>query len=105
MTGWIALRWRCHRHRPEVALKAIAAETAGDPTRYLLIGDRDCVLRLNQKSGLNLPLKNFSITATPAGSSSRIHCRTTAENCPPVHPLPRTLPSRHCVMAPNAASA
>ena len=61
MTGWIGITLGdVTGIGPEVALKAIAAETASDQTRYLLIGDRDCVLHLNQKSGLNLPLKIFS---------------------------------------------
>jgi 4-hydroxythreonine-4-phosphate dehydrogenase len=61
MTGWIGITLGdVTGIGPEVALKAIAAEAAGDQTRYLLIGDRDGALRLNQKSGLNLPLENFS---------------------------------------------
>ena len=45
---------------PEVALKAIAAEAAADETKYLLIGDEDCLRRPNASPGLNLPLKKFS---------------------------------------------
>jgi 4-hydroxythreonine-4-phosphate dehydrogenase len=45
---------------PEVTLKALAAEPASDPTRYLLIGDADQLRKLNQKLGLNLTLTDFS---------------------------------------------
>jgi len=45
---------------PEVALKALAAEAADDDARYLLIGDELHLQQLNQKLGLNLPLKAFS---------------------------------------------
>jgi 4-hydroxythreonine-4-phosphate dehydrogenase len=45
---------------PEVTLKALATEGAADDTRYLLIGDEDCVRRLNGKLGTNLPLERFS---------------------------------------------
>ena len=45
---------------PEVALKAIAAESAAGDTKYLLIGDETVLARLNEKLSLNLPLKKFS---------------------------------------------
>jgi 4-hydroxythreonine-4-phosphate dehydrogenase len=45
---------------PEVTLKAIAAEAANDDTRYLLIGDEDCLHRLNEKLGTRLALEKFS---------------------------------------------
>jgi len=45
---------------PEVALKAIAAETATDETKYLLIGDENRARRLNASLGLSLPLQRFS---------------------------------------------
>lgn len=61
MTGWIGITLGdVTGIGPEVALKAVAAEAAGDSTRYLLVGDADCVTRLNQKLGLNLPLEKFS---------------------------------------------
>jgi len=41
---------------PEVTLKALALEAQSDGARYLLIGDAEHALRLNQKLGLNLPL-------------------------------------------------
>ena len=44
----------------EVTLKAIAAEAANDDTRYLLIGDEDCLHRLNEKLGTRLALEKFS---------------------------------------------
>ena len=44
---------------PEVALKALAAETQSDGTRYLLIGDEGHVRGLNERLGLNLPLHPY----------------------------------------------
>jgi 4-hydroxythreonine-4-phosphate dehydrogenase len=61
MTGWIGISLGdVTGIGPEVALKAIAAEAPNDDRRYLLIGDADSVNRLNQKPGLNLPLKKFA---------------------------------------------
>jgi 4-hydroxythreonine-4-phosphate dehydrogenase len=61
MTGWIGITLGdVTGIGPEVALKALAAETPDDDRRYLLIGDAGCVRRLNQKLGLNLPLQCFS---------------------------------------------
>jgi 4-hydroxythreonine-4-phosphate dehydrogenase len=45
---------------PEVTLKAIAAEAAADPTKYLLIGDENVLAQLNEKLSLNLRLTKFS---------------------------------------------
>jgi 4-hydroxythreonine-4-phosphate dehydrogenase len=45
---------------PEVTLKALAAESAADDARYLLIGDEHHLRRLNEKLSLNLPLEKFS---------------------------------------------
>lgn len=45
---------------PEVALKAVAAESRNDDSRYLFIGDAGVLARVNQKLGLALPLKPFS---------------------------------------------
>jgi 4-hydroxythreonine-4-phosphate dehydrogenase len=45
---------------PEVALKALAKESAADDCKYLLIGDDKIVARLNKKLLLNLPVKKFS---------------------------------------------
>ena len=61
MTGWIGITLGdVTGIGPEVALKAVAADAQNDDTRYLLIGDADSANRLNQKSGLNLPLKKFT---------------------------------------------
>lgn len=61
MTGWIAISLGdVTGVGPEVTLKALAAEAAPDPFRYLLIGDADSTLRLNRALGLNLPLERFS---------------------------------------------
>lgn len=48
---------------PEVTLKALAAELSTDDTRYLIIGDEECVRTLNESLGLKLPL-------CPLGSSA-----------------------------------
>ncbi len=45
---------------PEVALKAVAAESQSDDTKYLLIGDEKVARQLNAANGLNRPLENFS---------------------------------------------
>jgi 4-hydroxythreonine-4-phosphate dehydrogenase len=61
MTGWIGITLGdVTGIGPEVALKAVAAEAPTDDRRYLLIGNSDSINRLNQKSGLNLPLKKFA---------------------------------------------
>jgi 4-hydroxythreonine-4-phosphate dehydrogenase len=61
MTGWIGITLGdVTGIGPEVALKAVATEAQKDETRYLLIGDAGSVHRLNQKSGLNLPLNKFA---------------------------------------------
>ncbi len=97
MTGWIGITLGdVTGIGPEVALKAIAAETAGDQTRYLLIGDRDCVLHLNQKSGLNLPLKKFSNYDDPG--------RFFVTN-PLAGPLPGNLPAGSAVAARAAVAS
>jgi 4-hydroxythreonine-4-phosphate dehydrogenase len=85
MTGWIGITLGdVTGIGPEVVLKAIAAEAAGDQTRYLLIGDQDCALRLNQKAALNLPLKKFS---SYSGSGRFFVTSPLAE------PLPDNLPA------------
>ena len=45
---------------PEVALKAVAAESKKDKTQYVFIGDEDILQALNRKTRLCLPLKTFS---------------------------------------------
>jgi 4-hydroxythreonine-4-phosphate dehydrogenase len=45
---------------PEVTLKALAAESAADDARYLLIGDEGYAQRLNEKLGTRLTLEKFS---------------------------------------------
>ncbi len=97
MTGWIGMTLGdVTGNGPEVALKAIAAEAAGDQTRYLLIGDRDCVFHLNQKSGLNLPLKNFS----NYGDTDRVFVTN-----PLAGPLPENLPAGSPVAAHAAVAS
>ena len=69
---------------PEVTLKALAAEVGSDEARYRLIGDADCLHRLNQQLGLNLPLQNYSGSNMPG--------RFCISN-PLTEPLPRNLPA------------
>jgi len=96
MTGWIGITLGdVTGIGPEVALKAIAAEIAGDQTRYLLIGNPDCLHQHNQKPGLNLPLKNFS----GYGDSGRFFVAN-----PLAEPLPGNLPAGSPLAA-NAAIA
>ncbi len=80
---------------PEVTLKALAAESAADDARYLLIGDENHVRRLNKKLSLNLPLKKFSIDGDPG----KIFLTT-----PLSEPLPENLPAGSPAAA-NAAVA
>jgi len=77
---------------PEVTLKALAAESAADDARYLLIGDENHVRHLNRKLSLNLPLKKFP----DGGDSGKIFVTT-----PFSEPLPENLPAG----SPAAASA
>jgi len=61
MTGWIGISLGdVTGIGPEVALKGVAAEAPGDNTKYLFIGDESHVRQLNQKCGLDLPVKRFS---------------------------------------------
>jgi 4-hydroxythreonine-4-phosphate dehydrogenase len=75
---------------PEVTLKALAAESGLDETRYLLIGDGDGLHRLNQQLGLNLPLQNYSV------SNTRDRFRIFN---PLMEPLPLNLPAGSPVAA------
>jgi 4-hydroxythreonine-4-phosphate dehydrogenase len=45
---------------PEVALKAVAAESKKDRAQYVFIGDENLLLQLNRKLSLDLPLGKFS---------------------------------------------
>jgi 4-hydroxythreonine-4-phosphate dehydrogenase len=64
MTGWIGISLGdITGIGPEVTLKALASIGSCDGTRYLIIGDFDHALRLNQSLGLHLPLLAFSGTA------------------------------------------
>jgi len=60
MTGWVGISLGdVTGVGPEVALKAVAAESKNDDTKYLFIGDENILTRLNTKFSLNLPLKRF----------------------------------------------
>ncbi|HEX3100999.1 MAG TPA: 4-hydroxythreonine-4-phosphate dehydrogenase PdxA, partial [Pyrinomonadaceae bacterium] len=61
MTGWLGISLGdITGVGPEVALKAVAAESKNDDTKYLFIGDEQILARLNEKFSLNLPLKRNS---------------------------------------------
>jgi 4-hydroxythreonine-4-phosphate dehydrogenase len=45
---------------PEVALKAVAAESKNDQAEYVFIGDEDLLQELNRRLSLRLPLKKIS---------------------------------------------
>jgi 4-hydroxythreonine-4-phosphate dehydrogenase len=61
MKGWIGISLGdITGIGPEVALKAVAAESRKDKFKYLFIGDEKILARLNKKLLLNLPLKKFS---------------------------------------------
>ncbi|MEW6155792.1 MAG: 4-hydroxythreonine-4-phosphate dehydrogenase PdxA [Verrucomicrobiota bacterium] len=60
MTGWIGISiGDVTGIGPEVTLKALAAKTAWNGTRFLLIGDSGHLRRLNAQLGLNLPLQCY----------------------------------------------
>ncbi len=93
MTGWIAISLGdATGIGPEVTLKALAAEAAADEARYLLVGDKDLVRKLNTQLGLNLPLRDFSDVA--GGGRFFLH-----------NPLPDPLPSDLAPGSPTAARA
>ncbi len=81
---------------PEVALKAVAAESGKDNTEYVFIGDAQIVQKFNRKMRRPLPLKNFSegerrgrfVIANPSGK-----------------PLPARLPAGSPVAAEAAMAA
>lgn len=77
---------------PEVTLKALAAEAAADDTRYVIIGDRAWVHRLNAQLGLHLPL----VDESEAAPGDRFLVS---------QPLPESLPSDLSPGAPAAARA
>jgi 4-phospho-D-threonate 3-dehydrogenase / 4-phospho-D-erythronate 3-dehydrogenase len=61
MTGWLGISLGdVTGVGPEVALKAVAAESKTDDTKYLFIGDEKILRQLNEKFSLNLPLQKFS---------------------------------------------
>jgi 4-phospho-D-threonate 3-dehydrogenase / 4-phospho-D-erythronate 3-dehydrogenase len=94
MTGWIGITLGdVTGIGPEVALKAVAAEAQNDDRRYLLIGDVNGPNHLNEKLGLNLPLKKFS----SYGDAGRFFVTN-----PLAGPLPENLPAGSPVAA-NAA--
>ena len=90
MTGWIGISLGdVTGVGTEVTLKAIAAEASADETRYLLIGDAAVLARVNQQTGLNLPLQTYS----NASAGGRFFI---------TNPIAETLPAD---LAPGAAPA
>lgn len=79
---------------PEVTLKALAAESTVNPNRYLLIGDWENLLRLNEKLALRLPLQRLT------GSLENQTGRFVVSQ-----PLPETLPADLPAGSPVAARA
>src|SRR6185503_1586976 len=69
---------------PEVTLKALVRETADDKTRFLVIGDRTHLERLNQQLGLGLKLQPHTAPDTPG---------TVSVHNPLSEPLPEDLES------------
>jgi 4-phospho-D-threonate 3-dehydrogenase / 4-phospho-D-erythronate 3-dehydrogenase len=66
MTGWLGISLGdVTGIGPEVTLKAIAQEAERDRARYLLIGDVDCIARLNERLGLNLSFQPFRGVDSP----------------------------------------
>ena len=91
MTGWIGISLGDTTGvGPEVALKAVAAEAGNDGTKYLVIGDEQCLRRLVRKLGLNLPLEKFSSHA----AAGKLFVAD-----PLTQPLPEDLPAGSPVAA------
>jgi len=93
MTGWIGISLGdVTGVGSEVTLKALAAESAKDAAKFLLIGDENNLRQINAKLSLNLPLKKFS-SYSDAGKIFIAN--------PLAEPLPENLPAG----SPPAASA
>lgn len=61
MIGWIGISLGdVTGIGPEVALKALARELNADDARYLILGDADCVRRVNEELRLGLEIKPFT---------------------------------------------
>ena len=50
---------------PEITLKALASELAADETRYLIVGDTDCVRHWNEFLDLHLDFTPYTGPSTP----------------------------------------
>ena len=97
MTGWIGISFGdITGVGPEVALKAVAAESQNDDTKYLFIGDEKILRQLNEKLSLNLPLKKFS-NYNDSGNFSVTN--------PRAEPLPENLPAGSPFAADAAVAA
>ena len=85
MTGWLGISLGdVNGIGPEVALKAAAAESQNDGTKYLFIGDENTLAQLNKKLSLKLPLEKFS-SYNAAGKFFVVQSLTT--------PLPGNVPT------------
>jgi len=86
---------------PEVTLKALAAESSADDTRYLLIGPEAGLAQLNRTRGLKLEWRRFS----QPHSSGRIFVHTPAGNPPPGGGSPASVELLPAGSAPAARAA
>jgi len=74
MIGWIGISLGdVTGIGPEVTLKALARELDADATRYLLLGDADCVRRLNEDLRLRLDIKPFAEAHGSGGARIFVH--------------------------------
>ena len=93
MTGWIGISLGdVTGIGPEVALKALIAEKPADGARFLLIGDTDCIRRINEQTGLRLPIETY----TGPNQAGRFFAH---------NPLPEPLPPDLPAGSPAAAKA
>jgi 4-hydroxythreonine-4-phosphate dehydrogenase len=77
---------------PEVALKAVAAESRSSDIKYLFLGDEKKLCQLNVSLGLNLPLKTFSgYSDTGKLFIANVSAETLPENLPAGSPLAANL--------------
>lgn len=92
---------------PEVALKAVAAESKNDQAQYVFIGDESHVRRLNKKLPKPLPLATLPNSGHPTDPGMghwRPGCRFFIAN-PLMKPLPVKLPAGSTVAAKAAMAA
>ena len=100
MKGWIGITLGdLTGIGPEVTLKAVAAESPNDDTKFLFIGDEKNLRQLNSSLGLNLPLKTFSnyndsgkfFITNPSERGQLVRESSLPENLPAGSPLAANL--------------